>query len=158
MSENIECHNNEEARSNFKRQNAKDRCLILTRATDGENRLEMTTPCIGRMFRWCIKDDISASRKKLPNIPSFSYRRQTFNYKTKAGQNKGNEDTLFCLNIPCSHIKCLWSEIYLIRKSFQNDEEWRLFYCDSTLGCRVIQEFDLCKLDDLWRHIVDTSK
>ena len=36
---------------------------------------------------------------------------------------------------------------YLVRKSFQNDEEWRLFYCDSTLGCRVIQDFDLCKLD-----------
>ena len=36
---------------------------------------------------------------------------------------------------------------YLIGKSFQNDEEWRLFYCDSTLGCRVIQDFDLCKLD-----------
>ena len=31
----------------------------------------------------------------------------------------------------------------------KNDEEWRLFYCDSTLGCRVIQGFDLCKLDDL---------
>jgi len=50
MSENIECHDHEEARRNFKRQNGKDRCLILTRATDGENRLEMTTPCIGRMF------------------------------------------------------------------------------------------------------------
>ena len=24
-----------------------------------------------------------------------------------------------------------------------------LFYCDSTLGCRVIQDFDFCKLDDL---------
>ena len=35
-----------------------------------------------------------------------------------------------------------------VRKSFQNDEEWRLFYCDSTLGCRLIQDFDLCKLDD----------
>ena len=34
-------------------------------------------------------------------------------------------------------------------KSFQSDEEWRLFYCDSTLGCQVIQDFDLCKLDDL---------
>ena len=22
--------------------------------------------------------------------------------------------------------------------------------CDSTLGCQVIQDFDLCKLDDLW--------
>ena len=32
-------------------------------------------------------------------------------------------------------------------KELQNDEEWRLFYCDSTLGCRVIQDFDLCKLD-----------
>ena len=32
-------------------------------------------------------------------------------------------------------------------KELSNDEEWRLFYCDSTLGCRVIQDFDLCKLD-----------
>ena len=32
-------------------------------------------------------------------------------------------------------------------KELQNDEEWRLFYCDSTLGCQVIQDFDLCKLD-----------
>jgi len=30
-----------------------------------------------------------------------------------------------------------------IRKSFQNN----LFYRDSTLGCRVTQDFDLCKLD-----------
>ena len=37
----------------------------------------------------------------------------------------------------------------LIFKSFQNDEEWRLFYCDSTLSCRVIQDVDLCKLDEL---------
>ena len=37
----------------------------------------------------------------------------------------------------------------LLLKSFQNDEEWRLFYCDSTLGCGVIRDFDLCKLDDL---------
>ena len=38
--------------------------------------------------------------------------------------------------------KCIWDEIfyYLIRKSFQNDEKWRLFYCDSTFGCRVIQD------------------
>ena len=26
-------------------------------------------------------------------------------------------------------------------------EKCRLFYSDSTLGCRVIQDFDLCKLD-----------
>ena len=39
-----------------------------------------------------------------------------------------------------SKLKCLWNEMfyYLIRKSFRNDEEWRLFYCDSTLCCRVI--------------------
>ena len=37
---------------------------------------------------------------------------------------------------------------YLVRKNFQNDEEWRLFYIDSTLGCRVIKDFDLCKLDE----------
>ena len=30
---------------------------------------------------------------------------------------------------------------YVIRNSFQNGKEWRLFYCDSTLGCRVIQDF-----------------
>ena len=36
-----------------------------------------------------------------------------------------------------------WKEL----SKWQNDEEWRLFYCDSTLGCRVIQDFDLCKLD-----------
>jgi len=42
-------------------------------------------------------------------------------------------------------------------ESIQNDEEWRLFYCDSTLGCWVIQDFDLCKLDDLWRHNVDEN-
>ena len=53
--------------------------------------------------------------------------------------------------------KCPWHEIfyYVIRKRFQNDEDWRLFYCDGTLGCRVIQDFDLCKLHDLWRHNVD---
>ena len=41
-------------------------------------------------------------------------------------------------------LKCLWHEMfcYLVRKSFQNDEEWHLFYCDSTLGCQVIQDFD----------------
>jgi len=40
---------------------------------------------------------------------------------------------------------------YLIRKSFQNNKELRLFYCDRTLGCRVltIRDFDLCKLDYL---------
>ena len=46
---------------------------------------------------------------------------------------------------------------YLILKSFQNDKESRLFYCDSTLDCRVIQDFDLCKLDDFWRHNMDTK-
>ena len=33
-------------------------------------------------------------------------------------------------------------------KSFQNDEDWHLFYCDSTLGCQVIQDFGVGKLDD----------
>ena len=57
------------------------------------------------------------------------------------------------------YTKCLWSEVfcYPIRKSFKKNEEWRLFHCDCTLGYRVIQDFDLCKLDDLWRHIVDTK-
>ena len=37
-------------------------------------------------------------------------------------------------------LKCIWHEIFysLIRKSFQNDEEWCLFYCDSTFGCRPL--------------------
>ena len=30
--------------------------------------------------------------------------------------------------------------------SIESDEEWRLFYCDNTLGCLVVQGFDLCKL------------
>ena len=46
---------------------------------------------------------------------------------------------------------------YLIQKSFQNDKEWRLFYCNITLACRVIPDFDLCKLDYLWRHRLDTK-
>jgi len=33
--------------------------------------------------------------------------------------------------------------------SFQNDEEWHLFYCNSNLGWQVIQDLDLCKLKDL---------
>ena len=32
-----------------------------------------------------------------------------------------------------------------------------LFYCKSILGCQVIEDFDVCKLDDLWRHDVDTQ-
>ena len=53
----------------------------------------------------------------------------------------------------------MWNEFfyYRIRKSFQNNREWCLFYCDSTLACRVVQDFDLCKLDYLWRHNVDTK-
>ena len=39
--------------------------------------------------------------------------------------------------------------VYSRKKSFQNGEEWRFLNCDSTLGCRVRQDFDLCKLDDL---------
>ena len=48
------------------------------------------------------------------------------------------------------YLKCIWHEIFyeLTQKSFQNDEEWRLFYCDSTFGSRVIQDFGLRKLDD----------
>ena len=51
-----------------------------------------------------------------------------------------------------SPFKCIWHKIFykVIRKSFQNDEKWRLLSCDSTFGCRVIQ-------DDLWHHIVDTK-
>ena len=50
--------------------------------------------------------------------------------------------------------EALWGEMfyYLIQHSFQNDKERRLFYRDTTLGCRVIQDFDLCKLYDLGHH------
>ena len=41
---------------------------------------------------------------------------------------------------------------YLIGKNFQSDEEWFLFCCNITLGFWVIQDFDLCKLKDLWHH------
>ena len=34
-------------------------------------------------------------------------------------------------------------------KELSNEEEQNLFYCDSTLGCQVIQDFDLSKLEDL---------
>ena len=47
-------------------------------------------------------------------------------------------------NIRWPDFECLWREIYyLLENSFQNDEEWYLFYCDS-------------KLDQLWRHNVDS--
>ena len=39
-------------------------------------------------------------------------------------------------------------KFYLIRKSFQNDEEWRLFYCDCTLPIRlsmVAWSVELCE-------------
>ena len=39
--------------------------------------------------------------------------------------------------------------IFACSKELLNDEERRLFCCDSSLGCRFIQDFDLCKLDDL---------
>ena len=57
-------------------------------------------------------------------------------------------------------VRLKWSGIcyYLIRKSFQYEEEWRLFYCDSALGCRVIQDFDLCKLDELWCHFAPVAE
>ena len=41
--------------------------------------------------------------------------------------------------------------------SLQSDEEWCLFYCDSTLGCWVIEDIYLCKLDDFWCHNLDTK-
>ena len=53
-------------------------------------------------------------------------------------------------------LKCIWSELFLLDywKELSNDEEWS---CDSTLACIVTQDFDLCKLDDLWWHNVDTK-
>jgi len=50
----------------------------------------------------------------------------------------------------------LWHQFFyhLIRKSFQSGEEWYLFYCNSILGCQVIQS----KLEDFWRHNMDTKR
>ena len=42
-------------------------------------------------------------------------------------------------------------------KELSKNEEWRLFYCDSTLDFGVIRDFDLCKLDDFRCHIADTK-
>ena len=39
--------------------------------------------------------------------------------------------------------------VNLAERAFKMMESSYLFYCDDTLGCRVIQDFDLCKLDDL---------
>ena len=56
-------------------------------------------------------------------------------------------------------IKSVWRHfIKLIWNSFQNDEEWCLFYCGNTLCCQVIQDNDLCKLDDFWCNINVHSK
>ena len=51
-----------------------------------------------------------------------------------------------CLSVVKMHMKRNFLSAH--SKELSNDEEWRLFYYDSTLGCRVIQDFDLCKLDD----------
>jgi len=37
---------------------------------------------------------------------------------------------------------------HLVRGSFQGDGEWRLFYCGGTLCCRVVRDFDLCRLGE----------
>ena len=57
---------------------------------------------------------------------------------------KLEEFLLYTLKVPMKRLF-----YYLIQKSFQNDKEWRLFYCYITLACRVIPDFDLCKLDYL---------
>ena len=49
--------------------------------------------------------------------------------------------------------------IFLLSYLKELSKWWRMafIYCDSTPGGRVIQDFDLYKLDDLWRHNVDTK-
>ena len=56
----------------------------------------------------------------------------------------------------CFRLKCIWHKLGYPQE-LSNGGECCLFYCASTLGCRVIQDLDLCKLDDLWRHIVDAD-
>ena len=53
-------------------------------------------------------------------------------------------------------IKVPMKRIFLLSYS-KELSKWWLFYCDSTLGCRVIRDVGLCKLDHLWRDNVDTK-
>jgi len=48
-----------------------------------------------------------------------------------------------------AHLSAYEAFLLSYSKELQNDDEWYLFYRDSTLGCRVIQDFDLSKLDEL---------
>ena len=54
--------------------------------------------------------------------------------------------SLLCFII-CVYVTKLF--ISLFERAFKMMKNGRLFYGDSTRGCRVIQGFDLCKLDDL---------
>ena len=57
------------------------------------------------------------------------------------------------------NLKCIW-QIFSLAGSKELSRWWRMAftnYCNSTLGCQIIIDFDLCKLEDLWRHIVDTK-
>lgn len=56
-------------------------------------------------------------------------------------------------NYPELNFNCIWHKIFFI-SSF---EECRLIYCDDNLGCRVGQDVDFCKLENMRRHKVDTS-
>ena len=57
-------------------------------------------------------------------------------------------NTSACLLHLSVGIKVLMKQNLLLAysKELRNDEEWRLFYCDSILGCRVIQEFDFMQI------------
>ena len=53
-------------------------------------------------------------------------------------------------------LKCIWHEKYslLIRKAFQNTEEWRFSFWNIFFRFRDIDVCLLCKLDRWWRHTV----
>ena len=57
---------------------------------------------------------------------------------------------LFFFVLFCLFFVFLFFQCHLVRKSFQNDEEWRLFCC-------IIQSFYLCILDSLGRHNRNTK-
>jgi len=93
--------------------------------------------------------------------------RQGWRYSTKANWKQPHSGehlwslmrTLwFKINLAWETLSSAWdSEFFISWKSFQSDEEWHLFYCNSIPGCRVGQDLVLCKPEDMWCHNMDTK-
>jgi len=85
------------------------------------------------VYDYCsfFKRCLSSSEKGLKNSWTF----QMHNYITCTCHSK-NTIFPFFMQIPASiNIKEYMTKFFItLFKSFQSDEEWHLFYCDSTLG------------------------